>query len=130
MAPPPGPLPPPPPPGEFSGFCDPPNCIVRVIARLPDGGVAVFREVFRDARTTERGEGVSEVFGADGSVRRVARGVVVLRAEVDGGGNLRALVVPQWDFDAGALDTSVTAGTAIAEFTAAGDLARIAPDPQ
>jgi hypothetical protein len=93
--------------------------VVHATARHPDGGVAVFREVFPATSTGERGEGVSELFDVDGSVRRIAVGVVVLEAEFDAGGDLHALVVPQWDFEADAADTSVVDGPTMARFTAA-----------
>jgi hypothetical protein len=103
---------------------------VRATARHPDGGLAVFREVFPAAFSGGRGEGVSELFEVDGSVRRIAVGVVVLAGEFDEDGTLRALVVPQWDFEADAVDTSVTDVRAIAVFASTGEVASIRPYPE
>ena len=127
MPPPPGPLPPPPSPADFSGFgCDPPRCVVHGVAPHPGGGFAVFREfLLGSAVDVGRGEGVSELVGADGSVRRIALGVVVLRGGFDSSGNLRAVVEPEWDSRAGAFDTSVTDARAIVELTPAGDVTSV-----
>lgn len=75
------------------------------------------------------GVGVSELFDVDGSVRRFALGVVVLWAEFEPDGMLRAVVAPQWNVETGTLDTTVTDGTAIAEFTSAGEVASVRPYP-
>jgi hypothetical protein len=103
---------------------------VHATARHPDGGLAVFREVFPVTSSGGRGEGVSELFDVDGSVRRIAVGVVVLAGEFNADGTLRALVVPQWDFEADAVDTSVTDDTAIALFASTGEVASIQPYPE
>jgi hypothetical protein len=124
---PPGPLAPPPSPSDFSGFCDPPECVLHAVAPHPGGGFAVFREVFPPGAPRDRGEGVTEFVAADGTVRRIARGVIVLQGEFDAHGNLRALVEPQWDHAAGALDVSVTRGPAVAGFTASGEVAWVQP---
>lgn len=108
-------------PAELSGFCDPPSCVLHGIAPHPGGGFAVFREVLLATDSTGRGEGVNELVGSDGSVQRIARGVVVLRGEFDSSGKLRALVEPGWDHAAGALDTRVTGAAAIAEFDPSGE---------
>lgn len=119
---------PPPTPADFSGFgCDPPRttCVVHGIAARPGGGFAVFQEVGVAAGSGLRGEGVTILVDASGSARRIVPGVVVLSGEFEASGRLRALVEPQWDFEAGALDTRVTDGPAIVELTPEGDVAWI-----
>jgi hypothetical protein len=96
--------------------------VLHAVVPRPGGGFAVFREIRPFTTPGQRGEGVSELVDIDGSVRRIARGVVVLRGEFDPGGNLRALVEPGWDLAAGALDTTVTDTPAIAEFTPTGEV--------
>jgi hypothetical protein len=125
---PPPPLPPPPPPSpaEFAGFgCEPPRCVVHGVAVHPRGGFAVFRELFDGPGDGVRGQGVNELVDARGAATSIAPGVVVLRGEFDAAGSLHALVEPQWDSAAGALDTRVTAARAVVVYTPAGEVASV-----
>lgn len=100
--------------------------MLRGFAERFDGAVAFFRELLLDAEA-DRGEGVNELVAPDGSVRRIARGVIVLQAEFDSEGNLHALVEPQWDAARGEIDVSVTDVPAVAVFTPEGEVAWIEP---